>query len=463
MAKVIGFQAIERRLVYFNCQDDFDIPLFELQDAGWNVHVTNDLDELAMLANGEGYHVGLLNMAICEKTQDLNKIESLFELKNITWTALVPSQVENNVAIWQLIYDFCFDYHKLPTEIEQLLNTLNHANGMAQLQQNLSDHQEEISLPADSIIGNNTAMRFLKQKLGKIAMVDAPVLIGGESGTGKELVARAVHSQSIRANEAFEAVNCAALPSTLIQSELFGHEKGAFTGAHHRKKGLFEIANRGTIFLDEIGDLPLELQVILLRVLEQGALRRLGGVRDIRVDVRIVAATHIDLEQAIEEGRFREDLYYRLNVLELKLPPLRDRGEDIDLLAKHFLNIYRAKQDNPGLKFSAQTRQMLRGYDWPGNVRELINRIQRAVVMGEGSLIKPMDLGLERRKSGRRRKTLKKAREQAEKKAVIQALQRTGNQITETARELEVSRITVYRLLEKYGIDYGKTGKSNFP
>ncbi|MDF1578646.1 MAG: sigma-54 dependent transcriptional regulator [Desulfurivibrionaceae bacterium] len=305
----------------------------------------------------------------------------------------------------------------------------------------------------DAIIGDSRGMKFLKAKLDKIALVNAPVLIGGESGTGKELVAMALHGQSPRADRPFKAINCAALPSTLIQSELFGHEKGAFTDACNLKKGLFEIADGGTIFLDEIGDLPLELQVILLRVLEEEKIRRVGGTEDIEIDVRIVAATHIDLERAVAEGGFREDLFYRLNILELILPPLRERGEDIDLLADHFLAVHAGKNANSGLRYGIQTRQLMRNYSWPGNVRELINRIQRAAVMAEETTIKPADLGLERREYRRMANTLKGAREEAERIATIQALRRAGNQVAAAARELGTSRVTVYRLIEKYGIE----------
>jgi len=252
--------------------------------------------------------------------------------------------------------------------------------------------------------------------------------------------------------EPFIAVNCGALPTNLIQSELFGHEKGAFTGAHQRKIGRIESAAGGTLFLDEIGDLALDLQVNLLRFLQEKTIERVGGTEKIHVDVRVIAATHVDLERAVKEGRFREDLYYRLNVLHLNVPSLREREQDIELLARFFFDKF-AKEKNRNVKgFRRDTLQAMNDYEWPGNVRELINRIRRAMVMCDNRLITTADLGLERRLSQRRLTTLDEARTRAEKEAIQYSLRFNRNNVSQAARQLGVSRVTLYRLMEKYQI-----------
>ncbi|NIQ10100.1 MAG: sigma-54-dependent Fis family transcriptional regulator, partial [Gammaproteobacteria bacterium] len=286
-----------------------------------------------------------------------------------------------------------------------------------------------------------------------VALVDAPLLITGESGTGKELSALAIHERSRRNTGPFIAVNCAALPSTLIQSELFGYEKGAFTGAQHRKMGRIESAEGGTLFLDEIGDLPLDLQVNLLRFLQQNTIQRVGGKEEIPVNVRIIAATHVDLEQAVKEGRFREDLYYRLNVLQMKIPSLRDRDGDVEVLANYFFKRF-SNEKHPRVKgFRKDTIRTMNSYNWPGNVRELINRVRRAMVMCDGSLITPRDFGLERRSSRRVLQTLAQARYNAERSAILAALRAEGHNISQAAKLLGTSRVTLHRLITKYELN----------
>jgi transcriptional regulator with PAS, ATPase and Fis domain len=285
-----------------------------------------------------------------------------------------------------------------------------------------------------------------------VAGVDAPVLITGESGTGKELAALALHERSSRKDKPFVAVNCGALPNGLIQSELFGHEKGAFTGASQRKIGRIEAAAGGTIFLDEIGDLPLELQVNLLRFLQEKTIERVGGTTSIPVDVRVLAATHVDLEAAVAEGKFREDLYYRLNVLKINTPPLRDRQGDIEVLAKYFFEIFSHEKRRNVKGFSPAALQLMNRYNWPGNVRELISRVRRAMVMCERRLITPKDLDLDKRESQRLVTTLEAARSNAELEAIRNALQKNNSNLTDSARELGVSRVTLYRLIQKNGL-----------
>jgi len=304
----------------------------------------------------------------------------------------------------------------------------------------------------DGLVGDSAAIQSLRRQVEKIARVDTPMLITGESGTGKELAANLVHRASRRATGPFVAVNCAALPASLIQAELFGHEKGAFTGAHKQKIGRFEAANGGTIFLDEIGDLPPEMQITLLRFLEQRTIERVGGLESIPVDVRVIAATNVDLQRAIDQGRFREDLYYRLKVLHLRMPSLCERGQDLEVLASHFIDKFRDASSAHIQGLSHAAIKAMYSYSWPGNVRELMNSIRGALVMSDGPLLTPEDLGLERRAMRRAVRTLDEARASAEKSAILNAFENTGSNVSQAAEYLNISRGTLYRLMEKFDI-----------
>lgn len=306
------------------------------------------------------------------------------------------------------------------------------------------------------MVGDSLAMQQVVRDICKVAWVDAPITVTGECGTGKELAARAIHEGSSRAKGPFQAINCGGLPADLIQSELFGHHKGAFTGAHRDKIGRVEAADGGTLFLDEIGDLPLNLQANLLRFLQEGTIEKIGSTKEQEVDVRVIAATNIDLHKAVEQGRFREDLYYRLNVLTLQLPPLRERYGDIEILADYFFRKFADERNYNVQGFSESAWQVMNLYHWPGNVRELINRIRRAIVMCEHRLISPHDLGLERRLYKRTLSTLAEARADAEKRAIQACLRCCRNNISEAARRLEVSRVYLYRLIEKYKLSSSK-------
>ena len=298
----------------------------------------------------------------------------------------------------------------------------------------------------------------LRHQIEKIARVETPVLITGESGTGKELAANLIHHASRRTAGPFVAVNCAALPASLIQAELFGHEKGSFTGAHKQKIGRFEAANGGTIFLDEIGDLPPEMQITLLRFLDQCAIERVGSLESIPVDVRVIAATNVDLQQAIEQGRFREDLYYRLKVLHLRMPSLCERGQDVEVLANHFIDKFRNSTSAHIQGLSQAAINAMYSYSWPGNVRELMNSIRGALVMSDGPLILPEDLGQERRAMNRCVRTLEESRATAEKAAILNAFENAGSNITHAAEYLDISRGTLYRLMEKYAVTWPGKG-----
>jgi two-component system NtrC family response regulator len=287
----------------------------------------------------------------------------------------------------------------------------------------------------------------------RAAKSDAPVLLCGESGTGKELLARAIHSNSPRKSRPFVAINCGAIPETLLESELFGHEKGAYTGAHVQRKGKLVLADAGTLFLDEIGEMSVPLQVKLLRFLQERQIERVGGRETIRVDARVIAATNKELKVELEAGRFREDLYYRLSVVNINVPPLRERDEDLALLANVFLRRHAEAQKRRKLRFSGEALEAIGRYGWPGNVRELDNTVQRAVIMAAGQVIEARDLGIPVHASAEEQPSLREARGRAERQAVVDALMKTRGNISQAAKHLGVSRPTFHGLLDKFQVD----------
>jgi two-component system NtrC family response regulator len=295
-------------------------------------------------------------------------------------------------------------------------------------------------------------MQEVFHSIRKVATTNAAVLILGESGTGKEMAALAIHRRSLRKDGPFVAINCGAIPETLLESELFGHEKGAFTGAHVQRRGRIEAAGGGTLFLDEVGELPSPLQVKLLRFLQEQRIERIGGREEIQIDTRIIAATNTDLTKAMKDGAFREDLYYRLAVVVVKLPPLRERASDITLLAQALLQKFASDTGKQLLKFNQEAVRALEQHSWPGNVRELENRIKRAVIMAEGSQVTKMDLELADAVAVPAGRTLQKAREAVEREMIQQALRRHNGKISPAAAELGISRPTFYELMDKLGI-----------
>jgi DNA-binding NtrC family response regulator len=365
--------------------------------------------------------------------------------------ALVNKVVLSDDRLRDLILNRFFDFHTLPVDIDRLKITLGHAYGVAQLQNKTN---ESCALQSeDGLIGSSKSIEHLRKLIKKAAMSDSPVLITGESGTGKELVASSIHAQSALRKQPYVAVNCASLPGSLIQSELFGHEKGAFTGANSSRIGRIESAAGGSLFLDEIGDLGLDLQVNLLRFLQEKTISRLGGHEELKVDARVIAATHVNLEDAIKAGAFREDLYYRLNVVRINIPPLRERRDDIEYLAQHFFKKYREKIPTQIIGFSSDALKVMRRHEWPGNVRELINRIRQALVMSDGKLITPEDLGLKQDIAVCNLHDLETARAEAEKKTILAMTAFTRRNMTEAARRLGVTRATLYRLIYKHKLE----------
>jgi DNA-binding NtrC family response regulator len=310
-----------------------------------------------------------------------------------------------------------------------------------------------------ALIGSSPAMLEVYKLIARVSSGRSTVLLEGESGTGKELVARAIHANSSRRDRPFVPVNCAALTETLLESELFGHEKGAFTGAVAAKRGLFEAADQGTLFLDEIGDIGPALQVKLLRVIQEQEVRHVGGTASVKVDVRIIAATNRDLARMVKEGKFREDLFYRLNVVRIVLPPLRERREDIPMLAHHFLQKIATANNQPVRGFVPETMALLERYRWPGNVRELENVIERTVSLAPGPLIVPDDLPEAVRKaeaaSPRHDEGLLTL-EEVEKRHLIKVLRETGGNKVQAAKVLGIDRRTLYRMAERFGIELGE-------
>lgn len=418
---------------------------------GWQVDTASDIHHANRLLSDNQYRVGLVH--IDGFNHQLMDAEELFAAREgVAWVALAHSESLKQGNLCRIIHENFVDYFTLPiaSGMAQLFSTLGHAYGMACLRQH--SQVDPASFDDYEMVGASEHMRALFVSIRKVAAVDAPVLISGESGTGKELIARAVHERSRGKKGPFVAVNCGALPEHLINSELFGHEKGAFTGASQRKIGWIEAANGGTLFLDEIGDLPLEMQVNLLRFLQEGTIERVGGTQSIAVKTRVVAATHVDLSRAVEEGRFREDLFYRLNVLNLHSPPLRERGQDVELLAKFYFNRFRVDAGRQVNGFTRKALAAISHHRWPGNVREMINRVRRALVMCDGRMITPADLGLEDSVDNGIVMTLEQAREQAEAQTIRQSLARNSSNVSRTARELGVSRVTLYRLINKHGL-----------
>jgi two-component system NtrC family response regulator len=347
-----------------------------------------------------------------------------------------------------------FDYYLKPIELDEYRVMLRRAvvlHGLSQESAAAVEAQER-TVRFEDIIGTTPRMRNIFTVIQRVAKTDATVLIAGESGTGKELIARAIHVRSARRNGPFVPINCGAIPETLIESELFGHEKGAFTGAHVQRKGKFEQAEHGTLFLDEIGELPPLMQVKILRFLQDRTVERVGGRQPIALDVRILAATNRDLKTQIERGLFREDLFYRLSVVTVQVPPLREREEDIAILANTFLQRF-ARSHRRRLRFSAEALQALSAHAWPGNVRELENRVSRAVIMAHGALIEPQDLELVPVEGAGSTPSLRDARNRVERQTLVEVMTRVRGNVSRAARELKVSRPTLHGLLDKHTLD----------
>jgi two-component system NtrC family response regulator len=387
-----------------------------------------------------------------EPGEGMETLSSLLALDPLAKVIIVSGQGDKQNAIRAVGAGAC-DFLCKPVDMDELKLVLQRCVYVSELEQEYRAMQQgQRAEVFEDMLGASTSIQAVFAFISKVAPTTASVLVLGESGTGKEMVAKALHHRSPRSNGPFVAINCNTIPENLLESELFGHEKGSFTGAHAQRKGHIESAAGGTLFLDEIGELPASVQVKLLRFLQDKRFQRVGGRQEIHSDTRVIAATNVNLQESVARGTFREDLYFRLAVVVVKVPALRERGDDIGLLAKEFLHRYSTQNGKAKLSFTPDAVRALALYDWPGNVRELQNRVQRAVIMAEGKRITASDLELTDVMDGLPSRTLKEAREGVERQIVEDALRRHRGKITSAAVELGISRPTLYELMEKLGI-----------
>jgi two-component system NtrC family response regulator len=367
------------------------------------------------------------------------------------------SERENALKAMQM---GAYDFFPKPPVLSELNVVLNRAFHLANLEEQNRSLQRAIELKSrgsGGMIGQCPEMLSIFSTIKKVAPSDVSIFITGENGTGKELVAQALHAAGLRKNGPFIPINCGAIPENLLESELFGHEKGSFTGAHATVQGKLQYANKGTLFLDEIGELPVNLQVKLLRFLQEGVIQRVGGRLDIPIDTRTVCATNVDIVRAIKEGKFREDLYYRISVISINLPPLRERGDDILLLANYFLRMFNEEYRKKVRRFSSASLNFLKSHEWPGNVRELQNRVQRAIIMSNAAALEPSDLGSEMglpalTEDIQPAVSLREARDRIEREMIVAAIDRHNGNIVKAAEALKVSRPTLYDLMKKHSL-----------
>ncbi len=427
-----------------------------LEDAGYQVLEAADGEQALGLASQEPYDLALMDV-VMPRLDGLSALPRLRALRPEAPVIMMTAygSIESAVAALKAGAE---DYLAKPLDMEEVLIKVRRQLKSAELHRQVREQAERLGERFDfsALIGVSQPMLRLKETLALVAPAEATVLITGESGTGKEVAAQIIHQNSRRREGPLVKINCAALPESLLESELFGHEKGAFTGAHAKRQGRFQSADQGSIFLDEIGETSPATQAKLLRVLQEGELSPLGSDQTVRVDVRVIAATNRDLAQAVKEGEFREDLYYRLNVVNLEMPPLRARGEDIITLAEHFLGVYNRKNQRQLRGFSPAARLRLLAYHWPGNVRELVNAMERAVIMARGSLIEPEDLplALQAPAQAPERVDLRAGLsiQEMERALIVKTLEATGGNRTQAAEMLGITRKTLQNKIKEYGL-----------
>jgi len=441
--------------------DDDEQILKQLQWAlsdEYEVFSAVDAETALRIFKSEGIRVVLLDLGLPpqprEATQGLMVLEDFIAHDPLVKVIIVSGNSERKNALLA-IEKGAHDIFPKPVEVDELKVVLSRVFKRVQLEsENLEERHLAHQVSIEQIIGSSPVMLPVFATVRKVSATDVPVLILGESGTGKELIANAIHGLGVRKQGPFVTINCGAIPETLLESELFGHEKGTFTGATSQRRGKLEYANGGTLFLDEIGDLAHELQVKILRFLQEKVIERVGGRELIPVNARVVAATNRDLEAEVKAGRFREDLYFRLSVVRITLPPLRDRGDDVIELAGHIMESCCRELRKPPLRFSKTALDAMRQHSWPGNVRELQNRVQRAVVLSDGRVIGPAELELEGRTDAGEstQTTLKEARQVLVRDVITKALQDNSGNISKTARALGISRPTLYQLMERHNL-----------
>ena len=400
--------------------------------------------------------VTLLDLGLPPRPNDPDEgmatLTSLLTLDPLAKVIIVSGQGDKQNAL-RAVGSGAYDFLCKPVDMDELKLVLQRCVYVAELEQEYRALQQgQKADDFDGMVGASPPMQGVFTFIRKVAPTTAPVLILGDSGTGKEMVAQALHRRSAQRNGPFIAINCSAIPENLLESELFGHEKGSFTGAHMQRKGHIESAAGGTLFLDEIGELPASVQVKLLRFLQEKRFQRVGGRHEMQSDARVIAATNVNLKDSVANGVFREDLYFRLAVVVVKVPSLKERGDDVTLLAKEFLRRYGAQHGKSRLTFATDAFRALALHEWPGNVRELQNRLQRAAIMADGKRVTAADLELTAAIDTLPPQTLKEAREALEREIVQGAMRRNAGKITSAALELGISRPTLYELMEKLGI-----------
>lgn len=420
----------------------------------YEVHLAEDRSAGLQLCKVQNPLVVMLDLGLppfpASTREGFAALSEILAWNNFCKVIVVTGQSDRKNALEAIGLGAC-DFVTKPVQIDEVKTILKRTFHLASLEKEFRDLQSPSSnLPFEGMLGSSPPMQAVFNSIRKVASTVAPVLILGESGTGKEMVAQAIHRLSHRKEGPFVAINCGAIPEALLESELFGHERGAFTGAHMQRKGRVENANGGTLFLDEIGELPALLQVKLLRFLQEHRIERVGGRQEIPVNARVIAATNVQLAEAMTTGAFREDLYYRLAVVTLKLPALREREGDIQALAQNFLKKCCEEAGKGELLFDREASQALSKHSWPGNVRELHNRVHRAVIMAEGKRVTIKDLELTEVRSGSA--LLKDARATVEREMVEKVLRKHSGKIAPSALELGISRPTFYELMERLGL-----------
>ena len=444
------------KLLLVDDDEDIRVQMKWALGDGYEVLLAGDRPAAIATFTAERPVVTLLDLGLppCPNDPDegLAALSGLLVLDRLAKVIVISGQGDKQNAL-RAVGAGAYDFLCKPVDVDELKLVLRRAVYVAELEREYRAMQESARPDAfEEMLGASPQMQTVFGFVRKVASTSAPVLILGENGTGKEMVAQALHRRSRQSSGPFVPINCHAIPENLLESELFGHEKGSFTGAYTQRKGLIESASGGTLFLDEIGELPSSLQVKLLRFLQEKTFQRVGGRQEIQSDTRVIAATNVNLKDSVAAGKFREDLYFRLAVLVVTLPALRERGDDVDLVAKEFLRRYGVQHGKPGLSFAPDAMRALRQHGWPGNIRELQNRVQRAVIMAEGKRVTAGDLELADALNGQSARTLKEARESVEREVVHDALRRHGGKITSAALELGISRPTLYELMEKLGI-----------
>ncbi|MBE9528383.1 MAG: PEP-CTERM-box response regulator transcription factor [Proteobacteria bacterium] len=419
----------------------------------YNVFIASDAEKAMEIIDASRPSLVILDLGLPPDAEGTSVgFDLLFRIVKTDPTikvVVVSGNAERNSAL-EAVNQGAHDYFSKPVDIDELKAILKRAYYVNTLETEYRALQSQVESDSfGELIGASPEIQEVFSVVRKVATTDVPVLITGESGTGKELVARAIHNHSSRRDHPFIPINCGAIPEALMESELFGHEKGAFTGAHAQRRGKVELADKGTLFFDEIGELPLQLQVKLLRYLQDQKVERIGGRTSIDTDVRIVAATNSDIKAQVANEQFREDLYYRLAVVHLELPSLKERGDDILLLAKIFLNRLSDKESPPKI-LGSQAESALVRHDWPGNVRELENRIRRAVTFASGTTVTPDDLGFETAGIGKKTLNLKAAKEELEVELIGIVLDKHKGNISKAAEELGLTRPTLYSLIKKH-------------